>query len=627
MRTASVTQVRATDLHASRWRAGSTTRNRSDRCSAACPPSRSEDHEPHRRGSHGFVTSARVLIDPSISRWAAGWYRGERTMATVLLGWELGDGLGHVIKLLEVARELAAHGIRPVLALKDFAVARPVLRDVPFPILQAPIWCQPVPPSFRASSYADILALKGFADADGLALPGRGLARADRALRRRPGHLRLRAHVVSRGVRRVAHRGDRRLVLRSLPRTVKIPPLGPRFGTILPTDRLLENVHKVQRRRGRPAPETLPAIAGGLGPFCPHDRGDRHLPGLAYRRRRRAAANPRAAFALTAAGFVLRLPECRIPRRRADPAPARRGRFSRRGVRSSGTRPACSTPRNAPGSPSTTNRSPIDRAMAAASVVIHHGGLNTAEAALAAGRVQLALPMPSRTDPHRPGPRRPRGRPILDGPLLGKGDLGLDARSRGRRRMFRAAQAFGRTIEARQYRGCLPRIVDYCHGDASRDGGYAHDMRGPLQRRDRSIVSRTRADASFPSCFQESRTRLPYISLLLSVGFITSHRRRESGPLGECLLKIAAVNRCNLTLDRVQPTLHVKRISPRMGVPVLTSRSACISRRRVGRPGLTITGRVPNVVTRPPSQDKASVLGGPRIQAAHTRPSCDPIQP
>ena len=91
-------------------------------------------------------------------------------MGTVLLGWELGDGLGHVTKLLEIAHELAAHGHSPVLALKDFVVARPLLRDVPFPILQAPIWWQPVPPSFRASSYADILALKGFADADGLAL-------------------------------------------------------------------------------------------------------------------------------------------------------------------------------------------------------------------------------------------------------------------------------------------------------------------------------------------------------------------------------------------------------------------------------------------------------------------------
>ena len=57
-------------------------------------------------------------------------------MSTILLGWELGEGLGHVAHLLEVARELAAHGHSPVLAVKDFAVARVMLRDVPFPVLR-----------------------------------------------------------------------------------------------------------------------------------------------------------------------------------------------------------------------------------------------------------------------------------------------------------------------------------------------------------------------------------------------------------------------------------------------------------------------------------------------------------
>ena len=38
-------------------------------------------------------------------------------MATILIGWELGAGHGHVTRLLAVAEGLAAHGHRPILAL------------------------------------------------------------------------------------------------------------------------------------------------------------------------------------------------------------------------------------------------------------------------------------------------------------------------------------------------------------------------------------------------------------------------------------------------------------------------------------------------------------------------------
>ena len=53
-------------------------------------------------------------------------------MGTVLLGWELGDVRGHVSKLLEVAQGWP----RTIRAITDFAVARILLRDLPFPILQ-----------------------------------------------------------------------------------------------------------------------------------------------------------------------------------------------------------------------------------------------------------------------------------------------------------------------------------------------------------------------------------------------------------------------------------------------------------------------------------------------------------
>jgi rhamnosyltransferase subunit B len=86
---------------------------------------------------------------------------------TVLLGWELGGGLGHVQQLLLLANALAARGFRPVLALRDLIGPRPLLRECPFPVVQAPLYSRAAP-GFVARSYADILAVHGFADADQL---------------------------------------------------------------------------------------------------------------------------------------------------------------------------------------------------------------------------------------------------------------------------------------------------------------------------------------------------------------------------------------------------------------------------------------------------------------------------
>ena len=188
-------------------------------------------------------------------------------VSTVLLGWELGEGLGHITKLLEVVRALAANGHSPVLAIRDIGVARVLLRDVPFPILQAPVWWEPVPLAFRASNYADILAIKGFADADGLAL----LVGAWQALIECT-----RAKVViadfAPGLCLAAY-GVLPTVVNGSGFTVppahgdEFPRIGPRFGTIKPPDQILEIVREVQRRRGRPAPATLPALLAGSARF------------------------------------------------------------------------------------------------------------------------------------------------------------------------------------------------------------------------------------------------------------------------------------------------------------------------------------------------------------------------
>ncbi len=382
-------------------------------------------------------------------------------MGTVLLGWELGDGLGHVVKLLEVAHELAAHGHTPVLALKDFAVARSLLRDVPFQILQAPIWWQPIPTSFRASSYADILALKGFADADGLTLlVGAWQAlidhtEADLVICDFAPTLCLAAHgvlptmVIGIGFAVPPAQGH------------EFPPLGPRFGTIMPTSRLLEVVHEVQRRRRRPAPETLPALVAGSARFV-HTIQEID----AYKATRTDAVveplrppgpplpppAPASFFAYLNAeypGVDLILPELAAAGFHGAAyvrgAPARVVDAARRAGVAIHEEPV-----------------PLTPALANAAVVIHHGGLNTAEAALAAGRPQLTLPIHLE---HILTARALEGLGVgrfLTGHYQAKAVSELLRAVSAPGGCSHQALAFAHTIEARYYQGCLLKIIDCC---------------------------------------------------------------------------------------------------------------------------------------------------------------------
>jgi rhamnosyltransferase subunit B len=87
---------------------------------------------------------------------------------TILFGWELGAGFGHVRPLLALARDLTTDGHRPVFAVRDPVGAWPALRDHDFPILPAPNWRHPGDPVAPAS-YADVLGAHGYASADTLA--------------------------------------------------------------------------------------------------------------------------------------------------------------------------------------------------------------------------------------------------------------------------------------------------------------------------------------------------------------------------------------------------------------------------------------------------------------------------
>jgi len=92
-------------------------------------------------------------------------------MARVLLGWELGSGLGHVGKLLPIARALASHGHEPILVLRNVVETWPLLQNSGFTVLQAPIFFErdgDEAITFRGRSYTDVLVYNGYDDIETL---------------------------------------------------------------------------------------------------------------------------------------------------------------------------------------------------------------------------------------------------------------------------------------------------------------------------------------------------------------------------------------------------------------------------------------------------------------------------
>ena len=57
----------------------------------------------------------------------------------ILLGWELGAGLGHVNRLKVVADRLRADGAEISVALQDLRRAD-IFTDAGYPVVQGPVW-------------------------------------------------------------------------------------------------------------------------------------------------------------------------------------------------------------------------------------------------------------------------------------------------------------------------------------------------------------------------------------------------------------------------------------------------------------------------------------------------------
>jgi rhamnosyltransferase subunit B len=84
----------------------------------------------------------------------------------VLLAWEAGANLGHVVPLVKLAKQLEQDGIACLVAATELASAGIALQGTGIPLLQAPSW----PPHLHIGNedgqagYFDILALLGFGD-------------------------------------------------------------------------------------------------------------------------------------------------------------------------------------------------------------------------------------------------------------------------------------------------------------------------------------------------------------------------------------------------------------------------------------------------------------------------------
>ena len=93
-------------------------------------------------------------------------------MKTVLMAWELGGGLGHVMSLRRLARRLKPLNLRIIAAVKNLQAAQ-LLRSEGVEVVQAPAWPSASMPvqqiaATSSASMGDILATAGLRDADGL---------------------------------------------------------------------------------------------------------------------------------------------------------------------------------------------------------------------------------------------------------------------------------------------------------------------------------------------------------------------------------------------------------------------------------------------------------------------------
>ncbi|MEZ6061199.1 MAG: hypothetical protein R3C19_12615 [Planctomycetaceae bacterium] len=319
-------------------------------------------------------------------------------MARVLMGWELGGGLGHVARLLPIARELRQAGHQPWFVVKRPESASLLFEGDEFPVSQAP----PFPAfrsmdandTFRAETYADILRVHGFADHDALA---NGLAAWDRVFcELRP------SLIVCDHAPRLCLAAMRKIPVVHVGTGFTCPPVSDTWFPPIPSDapvitdqtELLQVVRDVQRQRGGFLPERLTDVLSHAEEFVTvwreldpyrtvRERGTagplHRIPDTDYESADSGDVEFFAYLSGSMPGIeqvVLALLKSGLRGRTflRDATPDQTRRLQQAGARLE-IRPV-----------------PLDAVLPTTPLVVHHGGIGLTEAGIAAGCPQLLLP-------------------------------------------------------------------------------------------------------------------------------------------------------------------------------------------------------------------------------------------
>lgn len=313
-------------------------------------------------------------------------------MGIVLFAWELGEGMGHVSRLLPVAEALAEQGHTCVFAVRNLLLASKAIRDRGFFVVQAPYAILPIGRlPFRIGAYGDIMGMVGFDEAQRLDALVHGwqavldMFRPDLVVGDYCPVLALTLY----------GSGTPLMILGDgftlpLPKGETFPSFPGRTAS-LKEEQLLASIAAVQNGRGRPIPPTLPGVfaeAEGLVVTLPEldlygeDRGEAAMGPLAPLPPPAARSPIRTWFAYLTAEHAqtsiilttlsqLDTDGCAFVR---DILPNERERLRKLGVNILDT----------PGD--------LTRIVPESAMVVHHGGLGTIEMALAMGRPQLLVP-------------------------------------------------------------------------------------------------------------------------------------------------------------------------------------------------------------------------------------------
>lgn len=182
------------------------------------------------------------------------------TAKSILFAWELGANLGHIKPMAALARALAARGARATFAVRDLANIRQIGKRGEFTILQAPVWPDHSHgghnPTF--ASYADVLTGIGFADQNKL---GAVVDAWDSVLTLIKPDLVVADHAPALQVAMLGK--SQPLVTVGTPFTMpplnldRLPPIRADQSPALPEARLLQSVKSVLAVRGQQSPARL----------------------------------------------------------------------------------------------------------------------------------------------------------------------------------------------------------------------------------------------------------------------------------------------------------------------------------------------------------------------------------